>query len=140
MIHMYNDRVSLARPLGRALRACLDREPFTARVVVPVPIHRSRQRKRGYNQAALLAVKLGLPVDFSILKRVQNSESQTGLTRIQRLRNVRGAFKSRRRIHGSVLIVDDVQTTGATINEVARVLRLSGASRVEALTVARVDS
>jgi ComF family protein len=135
----YNDRVSLARPLGRALRRCLEVEPFEADLVVPVPLHRKRERQRGFNQAALLAARLNRPVDLNVLRRSKNSLSQTGLTRTERKRNVRGAFECPRRIRGSVLIVDDVQTTGATINEVARVLKRGGASRVEAISVARVE-
>jgi len=133
----YNDRVSLARPLGRALLSCLEREPFRAGCVVAVPLHRKRERGRGYNQAALLAARLGRRLESDLIRRRKNTESQTGLTRAQRIGNVRGAFECRRPVKGSVLVVDDVQTTGATINEVARVLRRAGASRVEVITVAR---
>ncbi len=108
----YNNRVSLARPLGRALVACLDRECFTAGYVTPVPLHRDRERGRGYNQAALLAARLGRRLEPDIIRRRKNTETQTGLTRAQRLGNVRGAFECPRPINGSVLIVDDVQTTG----------------------------
>ena len=134
----YNDRVSLARPLGRALLMCLERERFAAECVVPVPLHRTRERGRGYNQAALLAARLDRRLEPNVVRRRKNTESQTGLTRGQRLGNVRGAFECRRRISGSVLVVDDVQTTGATLNEIARVLKRAGASRVEVVTVARV--
>ncbi len=134
----YNDRVSLARPLGAALRACLEDEDFDAELIVPVPLHRSRERERGYNQAELLAATLGRPVDRSLLGRRRPTATQTGLTRHQRSLNVRGAFEVRRKVSGSVLIVDDVETTGSTINEVARVLQRGGASRIEVLTLARV--
>ncbi len=133
----YNDRVSLARPLGRALLTCIKREGFTAESVVAVPLHRARERGRGYNQAALLAARLGRRLEHDIIRRRKNTGSQTGLTRAQRAGNVRGAFECRRRIEGSILVVDDVQTTGATINEVARVLKKAGASRVEVVTLAR---
>ena len=133
----YNDRVSLARPLGQALLACLERERFTAGCVVAVPLHRSRERGRGYNQAALLGARLGLRSEPDMIRRRKNTESQTGLSRAQRTRNVRGAFECRRRVKGTVLVVDDVTTTGATLNEVARVPKRSGASRVEVITVAR---
>ena len=134
----YNDRVSLARPLGRALADCLCREPFTARTVIPVPLHRKRERERGYNQAALLAGRLGLEVRTDLVRRRKNTQSQTGLTRSQRKLNLRSAFECRRRFEGKVLLVDDVQTTGATVNALARALRRSGASRVEVLTLTRV--
>ncbi len=134
----YNDRVSLARPLGRALEACLGSNGFAADRVVPVPLYRKRERQRGYNQAALLAARLGLDVQPGAIRRRKNTESQTDLTRSQRIRNVRGAFECSRPVGGPVLIVDDVQTTGATINEVAKALKRAGASRVEVLTLARV--
>ena len=134
----YNDRVSLARPLGRALEACLGSNGFAADRIVPVPLYRKRERQRGYNQAALLAARLGLDVQPDVIRRRKNTESQTGLTRSKRIRNGRGAFECSRPISGQILIVDDVQTTGATTNEVARVLKKAGATRVEVLTVARV--
>ncbi len=134
----YNDRVSLARPLARTLRACFEREPFTAEIVVPVPLHPKRERERGYNQARLLAAGLGLPVHPNLVRRRKNTESQTGLTRSQRRLNIRGAFEARRRVDGTVLIVDDIRTTGSTINEMAKVLRRSGALRVEVLTLAGI--
>ena len=134
----YNERISLARPLGRALLRCLESDCFTAGCVVPVPLHRTQERGRGYNQAALLAARLDRQLEPDIIRRRVNTKSQTGLTRAQRLGNIRGAFECRRRIRGSFLVVDDVQTTGATLNEVARVLKRAGASRVEVLTLARV--
>jgi ComF family protein len=134
----YHDRVSLARPLGRALLGCLRTEDFTAELVIPVPLHPRRERKRGYNQATLLAARLGKEVGNNVVRRRKNTATQTGLTRRQRALNVRGAFQCRRRIEGCVLIVDDVQTTGATVNALAHTLRRGGASRIEVLTLTRV--
>jgi ComF family protein len=134
----YNDRVSLARPLGRALQACLDDGGFEADFTVPVPLHPKRQRQRGYNQAELLARRLDMPCNSKIVRRRVDTESQTGLSRNQRALNVRSAFECRGPVDGAVLIVDDVQTTGATINEVTRVLKKKGARRIEVLTLARV--
>jgi competence protein ComFC len=134
----YTDRVSLAKPLGDILKECLDREAFTGDVVVPVPLHRSRERVRGYNQAKLIAARLGRPVESGLVRRCKNTPSQTGLTRNQRVRNLAGAFEVRDRVNGSVILVDDVYTTGSTMNEIARTLKRAGARRVEVLTVARV--
>ena len=134
----YNDRVSLARPLGRALRSCLNAGGFSPDLVVPVPLHLKRERQRGYNQAELLASQLDLPLDRSLIRRRINTGSQTGMSRPERAQNVRSAFECRRSVTGAVLVVDDVQTTGATINEVARVLKRNGAARIEVLTLARV--
>lgn len=134
----YNDRVSLARPLARGLRSCLERKAFTSEIVVPVPLHPNRERQRGYNQATLLASGLDLPVRTNLIRRRKNTETQTGLTRSGRRLNIQGAFEVRRPVAGSVLIVDDIRTTGSTINEMAKVLKRNGASRVEVLTLAGI--
>ena len=134
----YNDRVSLARPLGRRLKACLERHAFGSDCAVPVPLHPRRQRRRGYNQAELLAARLGLPVERGVVRRRRDTGSQTGMTRAQRVVNVQGAFECRERVERSVVVVDDIQTTGATLNELTRVLKRHGARRVEVLTLARV--
>jgi ComF family protein len=134
----YADRVSLANPLGDILRECLEREPFSGDLIIPVPLHRSRERKRGFNQAELIAARLRRPVDKRLLRRRKNTGSQTGLGRSERRRNLAGAFEVRGELKGTVIVVDDVYTTGSTMNEIARTLKRAGAERVEVLTVARV--
>lgn len=134
----YSDRVSLARPLGDLLKECLAREPFTGDLVIPVPLHRSRERQRGFNQAELIAARLGLPMSTRLVRRRKNTPSQTGLTRNQRNRNLAAAFEVRGDVKKSIIVVDDVYTTGSTVNELARALKRAGAQRVEVLTVARV--
>jgi len=135
----YADRVSLAKPLGAILKECLQKERFQGDVVVPVPLHRSRERIRGFNQAELIAVRTGLPVLNRMLRRRKNTPSQTGLTRSERKRNLAGAFELRGDVSGRrMILVDDVYTTGSTMNEIARTLKRGGAERVEVLTVARV--
>jgi ComF family protein len=136
----YADRVSLARPLGNLLKECMDREAFTGKVIVPVPLYRARQRERGFNQAELIAQRLGFPVDSRLLRRQKNTPSQTGLSRHERKRNLAGAFEVRRKISGTIVVVDDVYTTGSTMNEITRALKRAGAERVEVLTVARVPA
>lgn len=112
-----------------------------AACVVPVPLHRSRRRHRGFNQAADLARRLQLPVVHA-LKRVRPTPTQTGLPAAQRHRNVRGAFALARgmdALAGSIVVlVDDVSTTGATLEACARVLKEAGAIEVRAITAARV--
>jgi len=113
-----------------------------ADVAVPVPLHRSRQRSRGFNQAADLARHLGLPVRAA-LRRVRATPSQTDLPAARRHANVRDAFAMRRGqdVRGlRIVLVDDVCTTGATLEACARVLRDGGATQVSALTAARVAS
>lgn len=117
---------------------------FEADVVVPVPLHRRRQRERGYNQAALiakpLAKRLGLPYKSVLLTRIRPRPEKHLLTLDERWESVRGAFATR---PGSqvdnlrVLLVDDVMTTGATLDSCAQTLRDAGAKSVVGLTVAR---
>jgi ComF family protein len=120
------------------LRQCLETEPFTGMLVVPVPLHAGRYRERGFNQAQLIAQQLGLPMDNRLLKRRKNTPSQTGLTRNQRKRNLAGAFEVRGKPPQTVIVVDDVYTTGSTMHEIARTLKRAGSTRIEVLTVARV--
>ncbi len=119
-------------------------ELFAADVVVPVPLHRDRERQRGYNQAGLiskpLARKLGLPHKSVLLMRMRPRPDKQVLSLQERWESVRGAFATR---PGSqvdnkrVLLVDDVMTTGATLDACARALLESGAKSVLGLTVAR---
>lgn len=135
----YSDRVSLAKPLGDILKKCIDREPFIGERIIPVPLHPARERERGYNQAELIAARLGRPLATRLLRRRKNTPSQTGLTRSERRRNLAAAFEITGTVSGAVIVVDDVYTTGSTMNEIARTLKRAGAERVEVLTVARVS-
>ncbi|MCL2703719.1 MAG: ComF family protein [Defluviitaleaceae bacterium] len=108
--------------------------------LVPVPLHKSRINERGFNQAGLLALALegeyGIPV-FNALIRTQKTESMYGLTRTRRFENVRGAFTVSGDVRDkNIILVDDIYTTGATVEECARVLKKAGAKRVCALTFA----
>jgi ComF family protein len=137
----YEGRRSLARPLADLMRRRGRDVIDSADVVVPVPLHRSRLRERGFNQAADLARHLGLPV-VSALRRVRATPTQTSLPAAQRHRNVRHAFAARHRARTltsrTVVLVDDVSTTGATLEACARVLKDAGVGHVFALTAARV--
>lgn len=113
-------------------------------VIVPVPLHPGRKRERGFNQSGLLAdglgALLGMPVDHRALVRVRRTVPQVGLTDPERVRNVRRAFAcgTAERIGGKrVLLVDDVMTTGATVESAALALMRGGAWRVSVLTAAR---
>lgn len=140
----YDGRRSLATPLAALMRDRCGSMLDGADVVVPVPLHPSRRRERGFNQALDLARGLGLPVSCA-LRRVRATTSQITLPADERHRNIRGAFaRSRapwrsRSINARVVVlVDDVSTTGATLEECARVLRQMGARDVRAVTAARV--
>ena len=142
----YNAAHWLAPDLVRLLAAGLQTAPefgdFAG--ICCVPLHRVKQRTRGYNQAALLArglaKTLGKPFLRNALVRHRQTGTQTHLTAHERIANVHGAFGVRQpaAIQGqSLLLVDDVMTTGATTAECARVLKEAGAARVLVLTVAR---
>ena len=115
-------------------------------LIVPVPLHASKRGERGFNQAELLvrAAAKRLPKPFKVaaglLKRERPTQSQVGLTREERVANMRDAFRvtDPQRVKGAtVVVVDDVMTTGTTVSECARVLKKAGAERVWAATVAR---
>lgn len=133
----------LAKPLASLLDATLrtrgDRE-FDC--IVPVPMHRSRQKRRGYNQAELLGRALSklTAIRFEPALLVKNSERQTQstLARAERRANVRGVFSASGRVGGrAVLLVDDICTTGETVRSAARELMRAGAGRVCAIAVAK---
>jgi len=115
-------------------------------IVIPVPLFGARKRERGYNQCDLIALELGrvldIKVDTQSLKRIKNTPSQTQLGREARLLNVADAFtlSKRAKLTGlSVILVDDVITTGATIGACAQVLKLGGVARVCVVAVARPE-
>jgi ComF family protein len=109
--------------------------------VVPVPLHPRRLRERGFNPAALLARQVvrvrGGRFDVSLLERVRDTPSQTGLTRRARRANVRDAFRVRAQPPRCIWLIDDVVTTGSTLDEAARALRRTGVGEVSAICIAR---
>ncbi|MFQ5416424.1 MAG: ComF family protein [Myxococcota bacterium] len=127
---------SLAREAARAAAVA-------PQLVVPVPQYPKRLRSRGFNPAALLARSVArefaTPFDPVLLERVRDTASQTGLTRTQRRRNVRGAFRVRPGgvVPARVALVDDVVTTGSTLAAAAQALLRAGAKKVDAICVAR---
>jgi competence protein ComFC len=139
----YEGRRPRAAPLARLLAERLAVEGLAAEAIAWVPLHRARLRRRGYNQAELLGRELAglcaLPV-LEGLERVRDTPPQVGLDRLRRQANVDGAFGWRggALARPTVLLVDDVATTGSTLDACAAVLRLAGAGPVIGLTVARV--
>jgi len=138
----YDGCRSVSRGLGSHLAAAAADILSVADIVVPVPLHHRKQRARGFNQARELAEALGMPV-FDVLKRTRSTPSQTGLAASERRENMSGGFALRRNVDVAglrVVLVDDVSTTGATLEACAEVLRAGGASDVSAVTAARVVS
>lgn len=114
-------------------------------IVLPVPIHVSKMSERGFNQAGLIAdafaSRTGLDCDDDILVRVRETHKMRSLSPEQRRENIRGAFEIRRRRRAEIadkrlLLVDDIYTTGATVDEIARILKEAGATSVDILTFA----
>jgi len=124
------------------LAVASDADALQADLIVPMPLHRLRMAERGFNQSMELARgvggALGLPVLPQLVERDVDTRHQTGMPLRQRIKNVRGAFRCVESIAGKrVLVIDDVMTSGATLNELARTLKLAGAAHVSNLVVAR---
>ncbi len=157
----YKNNVHLARPLGNLLFSSFMTYYDTNRIdtVIPVPLHISRLKKRGFNQAVMLIrqwpslinqcdanrkikIKRFIHIDCKNLVRKRKTLSQTGLGKNKRKQNVKGAFAvtDRSKISGKrILLIDDVYTTGSTCNECAKTLIASGAETVSVLTLARTN-
>ena len=142
----YRGAVAEGRVLGELLASYVQRVACATlpQVVLPVPLAARRYRERGYNQAVELArrieCRLGIAMRTDLVERTRETREQAALDRRQRRRNIRGAFA----MSGSVMelhvaIVDDVVTTGSTVNEMARVLKEAGAKSVEVWAVARAS-
>jgi len=147
-IHLfkYGHSLWLKQDLADILEGCLRAHFETGDVdlMVPVPLYPVRQRERSYNQATVLARELaerfGRRCEIDALTRIRHTETQTALDAPRRRANMLGAFAVQRPgmiRHRRVLLVDDVMTTGATLNECARVLKRAGAYKVWAVTLAR---
>jgi len=142
----YTRRKELGRPLAEKMHLFLRDHVNTSEIdcIIPVPLHRSKLRERGFNQARvlteLLAAELGCGCVVDNLVRVRRTKSQFSLSREERSANVSGVFSCRNPelINGqTILLVDDIFTTGATANECARVLKEAGARRIIAFSMAR---
>lgn len=150
----YKGKIQLARPLGALLFAAFLRfwDKKSVDVIVPVPLHAKKLRMRGFNPSFLLVKNWAriaessnsklpdMPVEINVLERRRWTEPQTGLGRKERLANIKNAFNisDYSKIAGKkILLVDDVYTTGATVNECAKVLLKGGAGHVDVLTLAR---
>jgi ComF family protein len=138
LVHALKFRGELA--LARLLGGLLSNQINTVEIdrVIPVPLSSARLRERGYNQSVEIARQLGAKLDLALCVRERDTPAQMDLPYAERKRNVRGAFRCTRPLAGArVAVVDDVMTTGATLNEMASVLKQAGAARVVNWVVAR---
>jgi ComF family protein len=138
----FNDRLAHARLLGNMLANMAYHCHEKPQCIIPVPLFDKRLRLRGFNQSVELAKpaakKTGIPVDLNLVQRVKPTESQTGLDAKQRKKNIKDAFSVTNYIaYDYVVIIDDVVTTGSTVNEIARLLKKAGVKRVDVWSVAR---
>lgn len=143
----HGDRVDLAPGLSRWLLRVAEELRDGTDIILPVPLHPSRLRHRKFNQSVLLARPLGrawkVPVALDLVRRHRDTKSQGHLSPSGRQRNVQGAFRidpdKKAKVAGkNILLVDDVMTTGATADALARCLKRAGAGRVDLVCVARV--
>jgi competence protein ComFC len=142
----YGHQIYLRQPVARWLRSALDDARLRDcrfDMIIPVPLHPTRQRERGFNQATMLAELLSAQVSIPsklLLERVRYTTTQTALDRAERMENLHNAFRLRKNmdVRGlRVLLIDDVLTTGSTLSECARILKRAGAISVHAATAAR---
>ncbi len=142
----YRTNLALAPVLADLLLAQIDKAVLP-NFIIPMPLHPARLRERGFNQAIEIARRIskksGVPLLPALCRRVRDTASQTGLPWKEREKNIRDAFDcegklNEKQLNGKhIAIVDDVMTTGATLNELARVLRKCGAVHISAWVVAR---
>jgi ComF family protein len=139
----YGERLDLVRLMARMMTSAGAELLGEADLIIPVPMHRLRLFRRRYNQAALLANEIGRisgkPVALQALNRVKRTPQQVGLNRAQRRANLAGAFamspEGKLAVAGRhIVVIDDVRTTGSTLNACAHILRKAGATRIDALT------
>ena len=145
----YQKRQAMVKHLNDLMPDFLLQRFAQSDIIIPVPLHKKRLNERGFNQSLLIAhymsKSLNIPLYVNGLQRTRWTRPQIELTREERLKNVRGAFavkaglKPATTIKGkNVILVDDVYTTGATVNECAKVLKKAGADEVVVFTLARV--
>jgi ComF family protein len=138
----YRNDINLDRPLGCLLARKVGNAVHPTSLVIPVPLHESKLRQRGYNQSALLAKQIAKqlkwPLAGDLLVRTRPDPPQKELAARERTKNVKNTFALQRQLAGeSILLIDDVMTTGATARECARILRASGATTVDVAVLGR---
>jgi len=134
--------MALGEALSTQIADFLSGLDWPVEVLIPIPLGKRRRKERGYNQVEMismpLAEKMGIPYTANVLIRARETRSQVGLSAEERVKNVQGAFEARTKVQGkTILLVDDVATTGSTLSSGAEALYTAGAADVYAFTVAR---
>lgn len=147
----FSEKITFSRTFGEMLLQLLRQKLSQGDVqqglnkpdcLLPVPLHRSRLRQRGFNQsielARVVSEKLNLPIEYDAVRRNRSTTSQMGLDAKARRINIKGAFSVTHQLNAKhVLIIDDVMTTGSTVNELAKILKQNGVKHVGVLSFAR---
>jgi len=138
----FNNRPELAISFADKMAKQLSGKPHLPGLLLPVPLHKKRQRQRGYNQSLVfanqIAKRLGLEVNTFICRRIKDTEPQSTLPMDTRRKNVRGAFCLKEiKLPTHIAIIDDVITTGATVNELASLLKKAGCQHIDVWAIAR---
>lgn len=138
----YDGVMDLDKPLAERLKRACAQTHWPIDLIVPVPLAKKRLNERGYNQSEMLGACLsqdrGIPCRSGLLRRIRETDQQARLSSERRMANVRDAFEASDAVKElSILLIDDVVTTGSTLNECARALKGAGARAVYALTVGR---
>lgn len=142
--YKYRETLQLSHTFAELLEQKLELSQDNRNIdlVIPMPMHDKRLQERGFNQALeiarLLCQRTGLPLDYNICKRVKLTPPQAGLPLKERAKNIRGVFSCNKNLQGmNIALVDDVMTTGASLDELAKTLKQAGAAHVECWVVAR---
>lgn len=140
----YSNHTYLATTIGRIMAHKLKQEDIEADIIIPVPLYKGKEKERGFNQAILIskyiAEETNIPLNTDILVRTKNTKVMYNLTGKERLENVEGAFKVINKgiiVNKNILLVDDIFTTGATVNSCSKELTDGGAKSITVLTFAR---
>lgn len=147
LIHQlkFHDKLAVSRLLGDLLADTAVRKLEKPECLLPVPLNKKRLKQRGFNQSIEISRSLGkawdIPLEINLVNRTRDTQPQTGLDAKQRRKNIRGVYEITGAIkYSHVAIVDDVVTTGSTVNELARILKKGGVKKVSVYSIARASA